>query len=139
REVTFRKPAFPVLRTIESSAVELFVFKIGAQGRLSFPTLTVSEKSFDEQRDLDHFFYGGIVAILLALGAYNATIFFSLRENVHFYYMFYIFAFGFLQIIASGLAQQYLWPERENLSSLNAHLHRLAQQPALHLSTSQLT
>lgn len=122
REIKFRKPAFPLIREIQGQRTESIVLRLQAQGRVSMPMLAKSRDSFDIQRDLDHFFYGAIVAILLALGAYNATIFFSLRDNVHFYYMFYIFAFGFLQIIASGMGQQYGWPDHPDTSSLMAHI-----------------
>ena len=122
RIISFRKPAFPLLRELNQSEVTAIALSISAQGRFSMPLYAVSEKAFNAQLNLDYLFYGAWIAILLALGFYNASIFFSLRYNVHLYYVLYVIVFSALLIIASGIGQQYIWPNHKNTTTLLANI-----------------
>ena len=122
RVIAFRKPAFPLLREINQSEVATVALRISAQGRFSLPLFVLSEQEYNRQANLDYLFYGAWLAVLIALGFYNATIFFSLRYNVHFYYIIYVFVFSALLITASGIGQQYLWPNSGNLTTLLANV-----------------
>lgn len=122
RVIDFRKPVFPLLREINQKEVETIVLRISAQGRFSLPLFALSEKAFNAQVNLDYLFYGAWVAILIALGFYNATIFFSLRHNVHLYYIIYVLVFTALLITASGIGQQYVWPNNKNITTLLANI-----------------
>lgn len=122
RVIPFRKPAFPLLREISQGEVQTIALRIGAQGRFSLPLFAFSEKAFNLQANLDYLFYGAWIAILISLGFYNGTIFFILRSNVHLYYFIYILVFTALLVTASGIGQQYLWPNSKNLTTLLANI-----------------
>lgn len=119
RSVAFRKP---VMQISEPNEVEAIYISIKAQGRISLPLVFIPETTFHQQTNFDHLFYGAIFAILIALGVYNFFLYLSLRDLSYLYYIAYIFAFGFTQVIASGLGQQYLWPNTTGLSTLLAHI-----------------
>ncbi len=122
RVIAFRKPAFPLLREIDQRKVETIALRVSAQGRFSMPLFALSEKTFNAQVNLDYLFYGAWLAILIALGFYNATIFFSLRYNVHLYYIIYVLVFSALLLVASGIGQQYLWPNQADTTTLLANI-----------------
>ncbi|MEM7465580.1 MAG: 7TM diverse intracellular signaling domain-containing protein [Pseudomonadota bacterium] len=122
RVIAFRKPAFPLLRQVNDQEIDTVAIRVSAQGYLSLPLYALSENAFNAQVNLDYLFYGAWLAILVALGFYNATIFFSLRYNVHLYYIVYLSVFSMLLIIASGIGQQYIWPNRGNTTTLLANI-----------------
>ena len=122
REVAFRKPVFPLLKTLNSEPVNQIVFSVSAQGYFSFPVVALSKEAFQVHNNLDHLFYGAWLSILFALGAYNAVLFFTLRDGLHIYYSAYILSYAALLLIASGMAQQYLWPTLSNFTTPAAHV-----------------
>jgi signal transduction histidine kinase len=122
RLLPFRKPAVLLANTAGDHRIESIYISVQAQGRISLPLVYVPEKTFNQQANLDHLFYGAIFSILLALAVYNFFIFLSLRDTSYLYYIGYLAAFGFTQFIASGLGQQYLWPNASDLSTLLAHI-----------------
>lgn len=122
RVIEFRKPAFPLIREIAGNKVETIALRVSAQGRFSLPLMALSEKAFNLQANLDYLYYGAWMAILISLGFYNATMFFSLRSNVHLYYSTYVLVFTALLIIASGIGQQYIWPHSRNTTTLLANI-----------------
>ena len=122
RVVSFRQPVFPYIDKINGSNVDKVFLQVSAQGYFSLPLFSLDEKSFNRQRNLDYFFYLVWGTMLVALGVYNATIFFSLRNDIHFYYMLYLTVFAALLLTASGLGQQYIWPQSEGLTTHLANL-----------------
>lgn len=122
RIISFRKPVFPLLREVDGSQVEKIVMRVSAQGRFTLPLVALSEKAFNRQANQDYLFYGAWIAILMTLGFYSASIFLSLRYEIHFFYLLYVMVFGGLLITASGIGQQYLWPGSENLTTLIANI-----------------
>jgi len=119
RPIEFRKPIIPLPHSGPGNAIAV---RIPAQGGISFPVFFIDGQTLDQQIRSDQFFYGGIFAAILVLGIYNLFVFFSLRDPSYIHYIFYIFAFGALQAVASAMAQQYFWPYAEDASTVNAHL-----------------
>lgn len=64
------------------------------------------EKSINEIWGLGLYF-----GIMLALALYNLFIYFSTKDNVYLYYIFYIGSFGLLMMELDGLSTQYFWQE----------------------------
>ena len=110
------------MRELDGVAIEKVVFRVSAQGSFSLPLNAMQAKRFNSKANSDYLFYGFWIAVLVALGLYNAVIFFSLRSNVHLYYFFYVCAFGALLITASGIGQQYLWSTERGLTTHLANL-----------------
>lgn len=122
RAIDFRKPAFPLIRTIEQSGVTKVVIRVSAQGNFSLPIFTMPEATFNQRTNLDYLFYGAWTSLIIAISFYNASIFFSLRQKVYIYYLVYVAFFASLLIIASGLGQQYFWPTSANTTTFLAHI-----------------
>ena len=122
RVIEFRKPAFPLIRSIADNEVDTIALQVSAQGRFSLPLIALNEKDFNLQANLDYLYYGAWVAVLLSLGFYNAAMFFGLRSNVHLYYSIYVLVFTALLVVASGIGQQYIWPNNRNTTTLLANI-----------------
>lgn len=119
RPVDFRKPIIPLPADHSDSAIAV---RIPAQGGISFPAFFINGDTLDQQIRSDQFFYGGIFSAILVLGIYNLFVFFSLRDPSYIHYIFYIYAFGALQAVASAMAQQHFYPDAANATTITAHL-----------------
>ena len=122
REIQTRKPTFPILRDLDGIKVETVYLKTSAQGVFSLPLFATSTENLRKNTNLSYFFYGAWIAVLGSIAAYNATLFFSLRDNVYLHYVFYVTTYVLLLIVSAGLAQQYFWPNSPGVTTLAAHI-----------------
>lgn len=122
RPIQTRKPAFPLLRELKNSKVKTIYLKISAQGAFSLPLFATSTENLRKNTNVSYFFYGAWIAVLISIAAYNAALFFSLRDNTYLHYVFYIAAYVALLVVSGGLAQQYFWPNSSGVTTLVAHI-----------------
>ncbi|HVD97879.1 MAG TPA: 7TM diverse intracellular signaling domain-containing protein [Cytophagaceae bacterium] len=64
----------------------------------------------------EYYFLGLYYGILLIMAVYNLLVYFTVKENVYLYYVFYVFGSAILTMTDDGLGFQYLWPSLPSLS-----------------------
>lgn len=74
---------------------------------LSFHT----SESIQQQDFFNQFFFGIYFGILIFVVIFNVFLYFSLREKLSLYYIFYLLSLGMLQLSLNGFGKQFLWTE----------------------------
>jgi hypothetical protein len=64
----------------------------------------------------EYYFLGLYYGILIIMAVYNLLVFFTVREKVYLYYVFYVLSSAVLTMTDDGLGFQYLWPGFPTLS-----------------------
>lgn len=76
------------------------------------------QKWFFEQTQTEDVILSLIIGALLALGCYNAFLYFSIRTNTYLYYVGYIFSLTLAIVAYNGLFYQYFIPNRPDETRL---------------------
>jgi two-component system, sensor histidine kinase LadS len=74
---------------------------------LSFHT----SESIQKQDFFNQFFFGIYFGILIFVVIFNVFLYFSLREKLSLYYIFYLLSLGMLQLSLNGFGKQFLWTD----------------------------
>ncbi|OIR08663.1 cyclic di-GMP phosphodiesterase Gmr [mine drainage metagenome] len=90
---------------------DLFL-RVDSTDPLIFPIELLTEEQAKEQQQLVHYSYGFIFGFMMALAAYNATLFFGLRKRSHLYYAVYLVSLVVLIACYTGHGFAWLWPDR---------------------------
>jgi diguanylate cyclase (GGDEF)-like protein len=90
---------------------DLFL-RVDSTDPLIFPIELLTEEQAQEQQQLVHYSYGFIFGFMMALAAYNATLFFGLRKRSHLYYAVYLVSVVVLIACYTGHGFAWLWPDR---------------------------
>lgn len=80
---------------------------------LSFHT----SESIQKQDFFNQFFFGIYFGILIFVVIFNVFLFFSLKEKLSLYYIFYLLSLGMLQLSLNGFGKQFLWTESAYLAN----------------------
>ena len=64
----------------------------------------------------EYYFLGIYYGILIIMAVYNLLVYFTVKENVYLYYVFYVLSSAVLTMTDDGLGFQYLWPALPALS-----------------------
>jgi two-component system, sensor histidine kinase LadS len=64
----------------------------------------------------EYYFLGLYYGILIIMAVYNLLVYFTVKENVYLYYVFYVLSSAVLTMTDDGLGFQYLWPDFPTLS-----------------------
>ncbi len=93
---------------------DLFL-RVASTDPLIFPIELQTAEHAEEQQQRVHYSYGFIFGFMMALAAYNATLFFGLRKRSHLYYAVYLVSLIVLIACYTGHGFAWLWPERPHV------------------------
>lgn len=79
---------------------------------LIFPIELLTDEQARELRQRVHYSYGFIFGFMMALAAYNLTLFFGLRKRSHLYYAVYLVSLVVLIACYTGHGLAWLWPDQ---------------------------
>ncbi len=108
REVKHRSHVF---RIAVPDAEEEFYVRVASESVLTVPLYLWQADAFTDDNLDSQMILGGFYGLIAALVIYNLMLFFSIRDRVYLYYVFYAGAFGVFLFSYDGLAYEYLWPE----------------------------
>ena len=108
RPVRHRNFVFPV--AAPSGAERTYYLRVSTTSSVNLPLHAWSPVSFAEVENETHLFIGGYFGILLALVAYVAFLYVSLRDRIYLLYAGSTLAIGLTVACLDGMAFQYLWP-----------------------------
>lgn len=77
---------------------------------LDFPLTVFTSKSIIEKNHKLDLFHGIFFGFIIVMALYNLFLYFSVRETLYFYYVFYILAMGLMIAHFTGYAFNFLWP-----------------------------
>ena len=104
RSINFEFPVFP-------GQVQTLYFRVESSGSLQFPLAVGSEAYFFAEAQRSLFTAGLYYGLMLMIGIYSFTVWYSSRETGFLYFGIVVVCGGFYSLAAQGLAYQFLWPE----------------------------
>ena len=72
-----------------------------------FPVSIKTDKFFFEKEKEQNLLFGIIYGIILAIGIYNLILFFSIKDKVYLFYVFFAFFFAAFQMLRNGMLYMY--------------------------------
>ncbi|MFV0607030.1 MAG: 7TM diverse intracellular signaling domain-containing protein [Niabella sp.] len=106
---------YPVL--IEQNASATVYIRIHSNTPIQLPLNLSGSDYLLKQVPNDALLFGIYCGILLIMFVYNLFIFISVKDKSYLFYIIYILFVGFAQLVLSGYASKYFWPENQWLSS----------------------
>lgn len=103
------------LKTGQSS---FFLIRINNGGeQFHFGISYQTDVSLLQQDHFQQFFFGIYFGIVLFVLIFNVFLYFSMREKLSLYYIFYLFSLGILQLSLNGFGKEFIWPESPYLAN----------------------
>lgn len=109
RETEISNHLFPL--NLKEDAHSVFYFRVKTSTSLQFPLQILHSSDLITSQADRHFELGVFSGILLVMIIYNLFIFFSVRDRAYAYYILYIVGVLMVNMIVSGIAYRYLWPQ----------------------------
>ncbi len=116
RTLTFELPSQ------RNTYIEIYV-KIYTQKHTDLSVIISPENKYLEVHTKGYFFLGIIYGILLLMSVYNLILFFTIREKIYMYYVFYTLSALFFMTWKDGLGFQFLW---SNHPIINTYHHSIS-------------
>lgn len=91
------------------------LMRVDSTDPLIFPVKLLTDAQAREQQQRVHYSYGFIFGFMMALAAYNLTLFFGLRKRSHLYYAVYLVSLVALIACYTGHGFAWLWPDRPHV------------------------
>lgn len=95
----------------------VFYLRAQSESVLKLPLELYSDIEFAQTLGQENFFVGLFYGGLLLIAAYNAFVFFRLRDKVYAYYLFFVISAAHSAACWDGLAFHYLWPNSPHWAS----------------------
>lgn len=70
----------------------------------------------------EYYYLGIFYGILLIMAVYNLLLFFSIKDKVYLYYVFYVLSCMLSTLADDGLGLRYIWPAAQNLDNFIGHI-----------------
>ncbi len=99
-----------------SNEVTTFYIRILSQNYSNFDFRIKTVNYFLFYITNEYYFLGIYYGILVIMALYNLLVYFSGKETVYLYYVFYVLSSAVLTMTDDGLGFQYLWPDAPSLS-----------------------
>ena len=113
-EVTYRHYLLQLGEIVDP---QIIFIKVVTHGAIQVPLKLATEQQLIEVSTGENFYWGGIFGLILATVITSFIIFYYTRDFLFLFYFLYISTLGWMLVIQSGFAQQYLWPEDAWLNS----------------------
>lgn len=114
REIQYTEPNF-LLPLIEGEKKVFYLYV-----KSNFPTqTTLSIGTAKEILEAQHPFdvaMGGYIGIMVVMGLYNLFVFFSIRDKLYLYYVFYVFGICLTYTMFKGYSFEFLWSNSEQIN-----------------------
>lgn len=105
---------------------------------LDFPLTVFTSKSIIQKNHKLDLFHGIFFGFIIVMALYNLFLYFSVRESLYFYYVFYITAMGLMIAHFTGYGFNFLWPALPVINEWPALIPCLAIFAAYTFSTQFL-
>jgi rubrerythrin len=112
---------FPVL---QDSSVHEYFLRIDPGVIGSFLFKVRQNRVFSSYGFKEHLLLGMYYGILLIMAFYNLFLFYSIRERVYIYYVFYVLAWAFSSSLEDGLGFQFIWPDFPNITFFGGYISK---------------
>lgn len=73
----------------------------------------------------EHLLLGMYYGIILIMAFYNLFLFYSIRERVYIYYVFYVLAWAFTSCLEDGLGFQFIWEKLPVVTILGTYFSKI--------------
>lgn len=87
------------------------VLQVKSATSLQVPLEVWSEQYLVRYQIYETLFWGLYFGVILALGAFNLFVAWSVRDKAYLYYVFYLASMAGVMLTLSGLGSAYLWPQ----------------------------
>lgn len=121
REYAIRSVAFDIPAVRDS--VLTFYAKISSHAHVNFDFLISNQNEYTGILVGGYYFLGFNYGIMFLMAVYNFILYFSIRDRVYLYYVFYTFCAAFFLTWKDGIGFQYFWPD---FPLLNQYHHKLS-------------
>lgn len=106
---------------LDRGETKTFFLKMNSTNGFGFGTTIRGDTYFTYYSLNEYLLLGMYYGIILIMALYNFFIFFSVRERIYLYYVFYALACGLTSFAEDGIGFQYLWPEYPRFNSFLSH------------------
>jgi hypothetical protein len=100
----------------ETDKVVTFYIRIVSKNYSSFDFRVKTINYFLFYITNEYYFLGLYYGILLIMAVYNLLVYFTVKDRVYLYYVFYVMSSAVITMTDDGLGFQYLWPDFPALS-----------------------
>ncbi len=100
-----------------SDEVQTYYIKVKSQHQNPFIFKIKSTANFSYYALNEYYLLGMFYGVVLIMALYNILMYFSLREKVYIYYVFYVICCGLISFGEDGTGFQYLWPNHPHLNT----------------------
>ncbi len=101
--------------------VNVFV-KISNGGQTLLPFEVGSLKNFVQKNTTKDIFNGVYFGIIAAMFFYNLFLFFTIKEKIYLYYIFYLLIMIGTQLTLQGYGFRFIWPESPGFAKISVYL-----------------
>ncbi len=105
----------------DTTKVHTFYAYVYSKGHTGFDFRIKTVNYFTFYSTNEYYLLGLYYGILLIMAIYNLLLYFSLREKVYLFFVFYIISGILTTITDDGLGYQYLWYKTSELNSILGH------------------
>lgn len=99
------------------TTTQTFYIRAKSQNHNGFIFIVESTSDFTYYALNEYYLLGMFYGIIAIMAIYNLLMFFSFREKVYIYYVFYVICAGLISFGEDGTGFQYIWPENPSLNS----------------------
>jgi signal transduction histidine kinase/DNA-binding NarL/FixJ family response regulator len=102
-----------IIFTFDALAAQTQTLYLRAQsnGSVQFPVTLMSLEEFQQSSKGEYFWIGLYYGILAVVAFYSLFIWFSTREKIYLYYVYFLVSGGLFSFSFQGLSFQYFWPD----------------------------
>lgn len=106
---------FPLV--VEPGRPTAIYLRVASAGTLTVPMQILDETTYEADTNTSYLIAALYFGMLLALGAYNLLLYFSVRDRAYLLYVTFVLGLAIGQAGQSGLAGQYLFPDAPLLAN----------------------
>ncbi|MFN8863828.1 MAG: 7TM diverse intracellular signaling domain-containing protein [Flavobacteriales bacterium] len=103
-------PGFSFTLDLKPSETKEYHVGVVSSEQIVIPVRIGESSSIDRQAVDQEIFYAIYFGLMIVMLLYNLFVYFSVRDVVYVYYVFYIAAVGLTQLVLGGYANKYFWP-----------------------------
>jgi two-component system, sensor histidine kinase LadS len=109
REIQSNDYLFPL--DLPQNSVQTIYLRVRSESSVTVPLRLLSRSGLENARWSESFQLALFFGALLALGAFNLLLWFTLRDRGYLYYVVFVAMTAMAYLCYNGLAYQYFWPE----------------------------
>lgn len=101
----------------KSFTTQFYLLRMRGNYIMEFPLKIYSESKLVESKHLYDIFDGIYIGLILLIIFFNLFVYYTIKENVHFYYSIYVFFEGAMVLYYKGFAYEFIFPDSPQLNS----------------------